>query len=132
MFESNNFNSNYPSQHRDFVMKLVSKFFEVWGQGLDGTVTLKCENGKARFELSLDLGCQEKGRDGNSVSSPTRQFYDTPRRSRSSPSKLRRSRARAEAYQLKKSLFQIKDKKCVASSKEKVFASEVDPVARLR
>ena len=49
----------------------------------------------ARLKLSLDLGCQEMSRDGNSVSGPTR--YDTPRKSRSSPSKLRRSRLRAEA-----------------------------------
>jgi len=132
MFESTKLNSNCPSQHRDFVNTLVTKFFEIWGQGLDGTVTLKCENGNARLELSLDLGCQEMGRDGNSVSGPTR--YDTPRKSRSSPSKLKRSRARAEAYQLKKSLFQTKNKisQCVdASSKEEVFVPDVDPVTKM-
>ena len=61
----------------------------------------------------------------------TRQFYEAPRRSQSSPSKLRRSRARAEAYQLKKSLFQTNNEKCPSdtSSKEQVFASEVVPVA---
>ena len=115
MFKSNNqdFKSTCPIQHQDFVIKTATKFLEIWGQGLNGTFTMKCENGNARLELYFDLGCQDQLKDGNLVSSPTRNFSGPPRKSRNSPSTLRRSRARAEAYQLKKSLFETKKEESV-------------------
>ena len=87
---------------------------------------MKCENGNARLELYFD-----QLKDGNLVSSPTRNFSSPPRKSRNSPSTLRRSRARAEAYQLKKSLFETKKEESVldTSSTQKVFVPEVIPVA---
>jgi len=58
---------------------------------------------------------------------------DLYRKSRSSPSKKRRSRARAEAYQLKKSLFQTKNENCGIDTRstEEVFVSAAVPVADL-
>ena len=139
MFESNNLKQDLkqtcPSHHRDFVMKSAMKFMEIWGQGLDGTFMMKCENGNARLELSFDLGCQDniQMKEGNSVSSTNRHVFGSPRKSRSSPSTLRRSRARAEAYQLKNNYFETKKEEKVldSSSKEKVFVSEVVPVAEV-
>merc|ERR1712243_454931 len=133
MFESNQSSTKCQSQLQDDVIKCVTKVLEIWRQGFDGTFTIKCENGNARLNLSVDLGCQEATRDGISVSGPTRVFFDTPRKSRSSPSKKRRSRARAEAYQLKKSLFQNKNENgdIDTRSTEEVFVSEAAPVADL-
>ena len=136
MFKSNNlhqdFQSSCPIQHQDFVIKSATKVLELWGQGLDGTFTIKCENGRARLEMSFDLGYQDEMRYGNFNLSPSCQLFGSPRKSRSSPSTLRRSRARAEAYQLKKSSFETKNDECVLnrSPKEKVFAPDVKvPVA---
>jgi len=133
MFESNQSSTKCQSQLQDYVIKCVTKVLEIWGQGFDGTFTIKCENGNARLNLSVDLGSQEATRDGISVSGPTRVFFDNPRKSRSSPSKKRRSRARAEAYQLKKSLFQTKNENCGIDTRstEEVFVSEAVTVADL-
>ena len=71
-------------------------------------------------------------KEGNSVSSPTRQYFGSPRKSRSSPSTLRRSKARAEAYQHKKRLFETKaaEKECVPDTNFlNVPVPEVLPVA---
>ena len=75
---------------------------------------------KIDLSLSLVLGCQEQsGKEDSDLGS---------KRSKKSPSRLRRNRLRAEKYRAKKSTIQTIDKNCVTSITDEVHLTEDFPV----
>ena len=108
--------------NQKFVVEQVAKFLEKGKNGYDGSFTIKCESGKVKIDLSLSLvlGCQEQsGKEDSDLGS---------KRSKKSPSRLRRNRLRAEKYRAKKSTIQTIDKNCVTSITDEVHLTEDFPV----
>ena len=112
------------------VIESVTQFLEKVRNGFDGSFNIKCESGKVTMDLSLSfvLGCQEKsGREKSDLC-----FYHqtkTSKRTKKSPSKLRRNWLRAERYRAMKGMLQTNNENCVTSStEEEVLVSEDIPV----
>ena len=104
------------------VIESVTQFLEKVRNGFDGSFNIKCESGKVKIDLSLSLvlGCQEQsGKEDSDLGS---------KRSKKSPSRLRRNRLRAEKYRAKKSTIQTIDKNCASSTTEEVLITEDFPV----
>jgi len=120
--------------NQKYVIESVTKFLEI---GRNGSFNIKCEMGKVTMDCSvlLVLGCQEHSAVKDSDSGPQPHQPRNRRRSRNSPSKLRRNWLRAEKYRANKiqTQFQTQNEKCVYDSSPtgEVFACEVIPVAKL-
>ena len=108
--------------NQKYVIESVTQFLEKGRNGFDGYFNIKCESGKVKIDLSLSLvlGCQEQnGKEDSDLGS---------KRSKKSPSRLRRNRLRAEKCRAKKSTIQTIDKNCVTSMTEEVLITEDFPV----
>ena len=81
------------SHHDDFVSDTFTKFMELWKNGKEASLNINCKDGKAWIQISCFLGYQ---RNAKSFSP------GNPKRTKPSPSKLRRDRERAENFRLKK------------------------------
>ena len=78
--------------NQKYVIEKVTKFLEKGRKGFDGSFNIKFESGKVKIDLSLSLvlGCQEQCEKEDSDSGS--------KRSKKSPSRLRRNQLRAEKY----------------------------------
>ena len=117
--------------NQKYVIESVTQFLEKGRNGFDGYFNIKCESGKVTMDLSvaLVLGCQEQsGKDDSDLGSYLCQTKTSKKRSRKSPSKLRRNLLRAEKYRAKKSMIQIDNENCFTSTTEEVHISEDFPV----
>ena len=105
--------------NQKYVIESVTQFLEKGRNGFDGSFNIKCESGKVTMDLSLSfvLGCQEQRNEDSDLSSYHQTI--TSKRSKKSPSRLRRNWLRAEKYRAKKS---------VTSSTEEVLVTEDFPV----
>ena len=112
--------------NQKYVIESVTKFLEKGRNGFDGSFNIKCKSGEVTMDLSLSLvlGHQEQRKEDSDLISYHQTI--TSKRSKKSPSRLRRNWLRAEKYRAKKSMIQ--NKKCVTSSTEEVFVSEDFPV----
>ena len=81
------------SHHDDFVSDTFTKFMELWKNGKEAALNINCKDGKAWIQISCFLGYQRNAK-----------FFSpgNPKRTKPSPSKLRRNRERAENFRLKK------------------------------
>ena len=115
--------------NQNYVIEQVAKFLEKGRNGFDGSFNIKCESGKVKIDLSLSLvlGSQEQSRKDDSDLSSYHQIK-TSKRSKKSPSRIRRNWLRAEKYRAKNSTIQTIDKNCVASTTEEVPITEDFPV----
>jgi len=115
--------------NQKYVIEQVTKFLDKGRNGFDGSFNIKCESGKVKIDLSLSLvlGCQEQSRNDDSDLSSYHQIKPS-KRSKKSPSRLRRNRLRAEKYRAKNSTIQTINKNCVASTTEEVLTTEDFPV----
>ena len=92
-------------QDKDFIVESVIKsFMQIWSNGRQAKVSLECKDGGAFMNFSVSLGTGEK-----KYSVPPSPVPPSPRKSRtrSSPSKLRRNRARAQDYFERKKLEKV-------------------------
>ena len=92
-------------QDEDLIVESVIKsFMQIWSNGRQAKVSLECKDGGAFMNFSVSLGTREK-----KYSVPTSPVPPSPRKSRtrSSPSKLRRNRARAQDYFERKKLEKV-------------------------
>ena len=78
--------------NQKYVIEKVTKFLEKGRKGFNGSFNIKCESGKVKIDLSLSLvlGYQEQcEKEDSDLGS---------KRSKKSPSRLRRNQPRAEKY----------------------------------
>ena len=103
--------------NQNYVIEQVAKFLEKGRNGFDGSFNIKCESGKVKIDLSLSLvlGSQEQSRKDDSDLSSYHQIK-TSKRSKKSPSRIRRNWLRAEKYQAKKCFVETNNNMHVADS----------------
>ena len=103
-FRKNNNNSASHDQHKT-IYDTWNEFVKLWKNGQDAVFNANCKNGRAWLNLSTYLGYNEnQNSNENAMEDETfiTEVTPNPKRSRSSPSKLRRNKERAAAYREKK------------------------------
>ena len=89
-------------QDESFAVDSVTKLFlQLWRKEKQATLSLECKDGRASVNLSVSLGTSTREKMNSMPSSPVPPS-SRKSRTRSSPSKLRRNRARAQEYHEKK------------------------------
>ena len=89
-------------EQQDFIFETFLKFMQLCGNGNQATLNLECRDGGVLVNFNVFLGRQENIYSVPSSNSTVRNVPSAPRKSRSSPSKLRRNWARSKAHHERK------------------------------
>ena len=92
--------SEHNRYQNDVIETMTNKFMELWKSGHSASYNINCRNGEAWLNFSTYLGYQESDNHSSFENRETK----SPKRPRSSPSKLKRNKRRLEAFQEKKRL----------------------------